>query len=39
LCQPWFLTLHIYGFSIILFGLIGFIVFSHIQPLPEEEES
>ena len=37
LCQPWFLTLHVYGFSIILIGLIGFIVFSHIKPLPEEE--
>ena len=37
LCQPWFLTLHVYGFSIILFGLVGFIVFSHIKPLPEEE--
>jgi hypothetical protein len=37
LCQPWFLTLHVYGFSIILIGLVGFIVFSHIKPLPEEE--
>jgi len=37
LCQPWILTLHVYGFSIILIGLIGFIVFSHIAPLPEEE--
>jgi len=37
LCQPWFLTLHVYGFSIILVGLVGFIVFSHIKPLPEEE--
>ena len=38
LCQPWFLTLHVYGFSIILIGLVGFIVFSHIKPLPEEAE-
>jgi len=37
LCQPWVLFLHVYGFSIILVGLIGFIVFSHIAPLPEEE--
>jgi len=37
LCQPWFLTLHVFGFSIILIGLVGFIVFSHIKPLPEEE--
>ena len=38
LCQPWVLLLHVYGFSIILVGLVGFIVFSHIKPLPEEEE-
>ncbi len=38
LCQPWVLLLHVYGFSIILAGLVGFIVFSHIKPLPEEEE-
>ena len=37
LCQPWILTLHVYGFSIILIGVIGFIVFSHIKPLPEAE--
>ena len=37
LCQPWFLTLHVYGFSIILIGLVGFIVFYHIKPLPEEQ--
>jgi hypothetical protein len=38
LCQPWILLLHVYGFSIILAGLVGFIVFSHIKPLPEAEE-
>ena len=37
LCQPWVLLLHVYGFSIILVGLVGFIVFSHIKPLPQEE--
>ena len=37
LCQPWVLILHVYGVSIILIGLVGFIVFSHIKPLPEEE--
>jgi len=37
LCQPWVLLLHVYGFSIILVGLVGFIVFSHIKPSPEEE--
>ena len=38
LCQPWVLLLHVYGFSIILVGLVGFIVFSHIKPLPEDEK-
>jgi hypothetical protein len=38
LCQPWVLLLHVYGFSIILIGLVGFIVFSHIKPLPETED-
>ena len=38
LCQPWVLFLHVYGFTIILVGLVGFIVFSHIAPLPEVEE-
>ena len=37
LCQPWVLLLHVYGVSIILIGLVGFIVFSHIKPLPEKE--
>ena len=27
LCQPWVLLLHVYGFTITLAGLIGFIVF------------
>lgn len=38
LCQPWVLFLHVYGFLIIIVGLIGFIFFSHIKPLPEEAE-
>ena len=38
LCQPWVLLLHVYGFSIILIGLVGFIVFSHSKPLPEAED-
>ena len=37
LCQPWSLTLHSYAVTIILVGLVGFSVFSHIKPLPEEE--
>jgi hypothetical protein len=34
LCQPWNLTLHSYGVTIILLGLIGFNVFSKIKPIP-----
>jgi hypothetical protein len=32
LCQPWIEVLHRYGVTIILAGLVGFIVFSHIKP-------
>ena len=32
LCQPWSSTLHSYGVTIILIGLIGFNVFSKIKP-------
>ena len=35
LCQPWFLTLHSYGITITLVGLIGFSIFSKIKPRPE----
>ncbi|MBT6135987.1 MAG: hypothetical protein HOH65_00825 [Rhodospirillaceae bacterium] len=37
LVQPWNMFLHSYGLAIILVGLVGFIVFSHIKPGPEEE--
>jgi hypothetical protein len=37
LCQPWNLFLHRYGVTIILIGLVGFLVFSHIRPDPAEE--
>ena len=37
LCQPWSHALHAYGVTITLIGLVGFSVFSHIKPLPEEE--
>jgi len=37
LVQPWNLFLHRYGVATILVGLVGFIVFSHIKPGPEEE--
>lgn len=38
LCQPWIEVVHRYGVTVILIGLIGFIVFSHVKP-PEETES
>jgi hypothetical protein len=32
LCQPWVLYLHRYGVTVIIVGLVGFIIFSHIRP-------
>ncbi|QDZ02838.1 hypothetical protein FQ775_22070 [Nitratireductor mangrovi] len=32
LCQPWSLLLHRYGLTIIIVGLVGFIITSHIGP-------
>jgi len=37
LSQPWIEVLHRYGVTIILIGLAGFIIFSHIKPGPAEE--
>jgi hypothetical protein len=37
LCQPWVEVLHRYGATIILIGLIGFLVFSKITPAPARE--
>jgi hypothetical protein len=37
LCQPWAEVLHRYSVTIILIGLVGFIVFSHIKPAPGAE--
>lgn len=37
LCQPLNLTLHSYGLTIILIGLIGFNIFSKIKPPPSQE--
>ena len=37
LCQPLNLTLHSYGLTIILIGLIGFNIFSKIKPPPNQE--
>lgn len=38
LCQPWIEVLHRYGLTIILIGLVGFLITSHIPPEPEAEE-
>jgi hypothetical protein len=37
LSQPWVEVLHRYSVTIILIGLAGFIIFSHIKPDPAEE--
>jgi hypothetical protein len=33
LCQPFSMTIHSYGVTVILVGLIGFMIFSKIKPL------
>jgi hypothetical protein len=38
LCQPWNLFLHRYGVTIILVGLVAFLITSHIPPEAETEE-
>jgi hypothetical protein len=35
--QPWSMFFHRYGVVIVLVGLVAFIFFSHIKPLPEDE--
>jgi hypothetical protein len=37
LCQPWSDLLHRYGVTIILAGLVSFLIFSHIKPNAAEE--
>jgi hypothetical protein len=37
LVQPWIEVLHRYGVTIILIGLVGFLIFSHVSPLAEKE--
>ena len=37
LCQPWVELLHRYGLTVILIGLAGFIVASHVPPPAEAE--
>lgn len=38
LCQPWSLGLHRYGVTMILVGLVGFMVASKIAPEPAADE-
>jgi uncharacterized membrane protein len=38
LCQPWIEVLHRYGLTVIVLGLIAFMITSHIPPEPEAEE-
>lgn len=38
LCQPWVEVLHRYGLTIIVVGLVCFMVASHIPPVPEAED-
>jgi hypothetical protein len=37
LCQPWVEWLHRYGVTIILIGLVGFLIFSKVKPEAAEE--
>ena len=38
LCQPWVETFHRYGLTVVLIGLVAFLVASHIPPEPEAVE-
>ena len=38
LCQPWSLLLHRYGVTIILIGLVGFMIASKIPPDVEQDQ-
>jgi hypothetical protein len=37
LCQPWSLLAHRYGVTVILIGLVGFMITSKIAPEAEED--
>jgi hypothetical protein len=37
LCQPWVEVLHRYGLTIIVIGLVAFLITSHIPPEPEAD--
>lgn len=38
LCQPWIEILHRYGLTIIILGLVAFLITSHVPPEPEAVE-
>ena len=38
LCQPWSLFLHRYGVTMILIGLVGFMITGKIAPEPKRDE-
>jgi hypothetical protein len=38
LCQPWVEVLHRYGLTVVILGLIGFLIAAHIPPEPEVED-
>lgn len=38
LCQPWIEVLHRYGLTIIILGLVAFLITSHVPPEPEAAE-
>ena len=38
LCQPWVEFLHRYGLTVIIIGLVGFLVASHVPPPVIEDE-
>jgi hypothetical protein len=38
LCQPWSAFFHLYGVVIILVGLVGFIIFSHVPSSQPQDD-
>jgi hypothetical protein len=39
LCQPWNFFLHRYGVTLILIGLVGFLITGKIGPTPEKPDA
>ena len=38
LCQPWVEVLHRYGLTVIIIGLVAFLITSHVPPEPEAQD-